>query len=129
MIHSLEVRVPFLNHPFAEFAMKLPDKMKVNGTTRKYLLKRIMMGILPKEILERPKKGFSIPMDLWLWEKGKWRDMIYDTIFSQRTREREQFDMKILERLQHEHERLENFHGYKLWTIFIFEMWQRAFLD
>ncbi len=76
MIHSLEVRVPFLNHPFAEFAMKLPDKMKVNGTTRKYLLKRIMMGILPKEILERPKKGFSIPMDLWVWEKGKWRDMI-----------------------------------------------------
>jgi asparagine synthase (glutamine-hydrolysing) len=129
MIHSLEVRVPFLNHRFAEFAIRLPEKMKVNGATRKYLLKRVMTGILPKAILERPKKGFAIPMDLWLWEKGHWREMIYDTIFSRRTRERGQFDMKILDRLQHEHERLENFHGYKLWTIYTFEMWQRAFLD
>lgn len=129
MMHSLEVRVPFLNHPFAEFAMKLPEKMKVNGATRKYLLKRMMTGILPAPVLSRPKKGFSIPMDLWLWEKGKWREMIYDTIFGQRTRARGQFDMRILERLQHEHERLEHFHGYKLWTIFIFEMWQRSFLD
>jgi asparagine synthase (glutamine-hydrolysing) len=129
MIHSLEVRVPFLNHQFAEFAIRLPEKMKVNGKTRKYLLKRIMTGILPQPILERPKKGFAIPMDLWLWEKGQWREMIYDTIFSRRTRDRGQLDMKILERLQHEHERLENFHGYKLWTIYTFEMWQRTFLD
>lgn len=129
MIHSLEVRLPFLNRQLAEFAMKLPEKMKVNGSIRKYLLKRVLTGVLPESILERPKKGFSIPMDLWLWEKGQWREMIYDTIFSRRTRERGQFDMRTLERLQHEHERLVNFHGYKLWTIFTFEMWQRAFLD
>jgi asparagine synthase (glutamine-hydrolysing) len=118
-----------LNHQIAEFALRLPDKMKVNGATRKYLLKRAMRDILPASVLERSKKGFSIPMDLWLWEKGGWREMIYDIVFSQRARERGQFDMKILERLQHEHERLEKLHGYKLWTIFIFEMWQRTFLD
>lgn len=129
MIHSLEVRVPFLNREFADFATRLPDKMKVNGAIRKYLLKRAMKSILPRPITQRPKKGFSIPMDLWLWEKGKWRDMIYDTIFSRRTRERAQFEMKTLERFQHEHERLERFHGYKLWTVYVFEMWQRTFLD
>ncbi|HYE71674.1 MAG TPA: asparagine synthase (glutamine-hydrolyzing), partial [Blastocatellia bacterium] len=129
MLHSLEIRVPFLNRVFAEFAMSLPDKMKVNGEIRKHILKESMKGILPNRILERLKKGFSIPMDLWLWEKGQWREMIYDTIFSQRTRERGQFDMTVLERLQREHERLENLHGYKLWTIFVFESWQRAWLD
>jgi asparagine synthase (glutamine-hydrolysing) len=129
MLHSLEIRVPFLNRQFAEQAMKLPDKMKVNGPLRKYLLKRIMADVLPKAVIDRPKKGFAIPMDLWLWEKGAWREMIYDTVFSRRTRERGQFDMGTLERLQHEHERLERLHGYKLWTVFVFEMWQRAFLD
>lgn len=129
MLHSVEVRVPFLNRQFAEFALGLPERMKVRGKRRKYLLKRAMSGLLPEVILERPKQGFGIPMDLWLWEKGRWRDMVYDTIFSRRTRERGQFDMQVLERLQHEHERLDNFHGYKLWTVYTFETWQRAFLD
>jgi asparagine synthase (glutamine-hydrolysing) len=129
MLHSLEVRVPFLNLPFAEFAMRLPDTMKVNGATRKYLLKRAMKGLLPRVVLERPKKGFSVPMDLWLWERGRWRELIYDTIFSRRARERGQLDTKLLDRLRREHERLEGLHGYKLWTVFIFEAWQRAFLD
>ncbi len=129
MIHSLEMRVPFLNRRFAEFAIALPEKMKVRGNTRKYLFKRAMLDLLPRAVVQRPKKGFSIPMDLWLWEKGRWRDMIYDTIFGRRTRERAQFDMKILERLQHEHDRLESLNGYKLWTVYAFETWQRAFLD
>ncbi|MFN2596609.1 MAG: asparagine synthase (glutamine-hydrolyzing), partial [Pyrinomonadaceae bacterium] len=106
MLHSLEVRVPFLNLPFAEFALRLPDASKVNGATRKYLLKRAMRGRLPRAVLGRPKKGFSVPMDLWLWERGGWREMIYDTIFSRRARERGQFDAKLLDRLRREHERL-----------------------
>lgn len=129
MIHSLEIRVPFLNRQFAELAMALPDKMKVDRSQRKVLLKQMMRGVLPDCVLDRPKKGFSIPLDLWLWEKGAWRDMIYDTIFSRTTREREQFKMRTLERMQQEHERLQGLHGYKLWTVFAFEMWQREFLD
>lgn len=129
MLHSLEVRVPFLNRRFAEFAMGLPEEMKVRGSVRKYLLKHAMRGLLPAAVLERPKKGFSIPMDLWLWERGAWREMVYDTIFSRRARARGQFDVKFLERLRHEHERLERLNGYKLWTVYVFEAWQRAFLD
>jgi asparagine synthase (glutamine-hydrolysing) len=129
MLHSLELRVPFLNHPLAEFLMRLPDSLKVDGAVRKVLLRRIMAGVLPPEILQRPKKGFSIPMDLWLWERGRWRDMVYDTLFSARTRQREQFDRATLERMGREHDRMEKMHGYRLWTAFIFETWQRRFLD
>ena len=62
-------------------------------------------------------------MDMWLWQKGPWRDLVYDTVFSTRTRERDQFDMKTLERLQLQHDSLERLHGYRLWTVFVFESW------
>jgi len=125
MMHSLELRVPFLNHQLAQFALRLPDHMKVRGHVRKYLLREVMKGALPRQVLTRPKKGFSIPMDLWLWEKGRWRDMIYDTVFSDSLRCRGLFNVAALERMQREHDGLERWHGYKFWTLFMFESWQR----
>ncbi len=125
MMHSLELRVPFLNHQLAQFALRLPDQMKVRSGVRKYLLREAMRDMLPSEVLQRPKKGFSIPMDVWLWEKGPWRDMVYDTVFSDSLRRRGLFDMMMLERMQREHDRLERVHGYKFWTLFMFESWQR----
>ncbi|HQX82753.1 MAG TPA: asparagine synthase-related protein, partial [Vicinamibacterales bacterium] len=64
-------------------------------------------------------------MDLWLWEKGPWRDMVYDTVFSASLRGRGLFDVAVLQRMQREHDRLERLHGYKFWTLFMFESWQR----
>ncbi len=125
MMHSLELRVPFLNHQLATFALQLPDHLKVRGGVRKYLLREVMKDVLPREVISRPKKGFSIPMDLWLWEKGPWRDMVYDTVFSASLRGRGLFDVAVLQRMQREHERLERLHGYKFWTLFMFESWQR----
>lgn len=66
MIHSLEVRSPFLDHKVVEFAASLPLAYKVRGKEGKYLLKKTMEGYLPKEILYRRKKGFSIPLARWL---------------------------------------------------------------
>jgi asparagine synthase (glutamine-hydrolysing) len=127
MLHSLELRVPFLNHQLAQVALRLPDQMKVRGDVRKYLLRHVMQGVLPREVLARPKKGFSIPMDVWLWEKGPWRDMVYDTVFSDSSRRRGLFNMTMLEQMQREHDGLERLHGYKFWTLFMFESWQRRF--
>lgn len=129
MAHSLEVRVPYLNARFVQYAMSLPDRLKVNRGIQKYLLKRAVAKLLPPLIVKRPKKGFSVPMDMWLWQKGPWRDLVYDTLFSARTRERGQFDMQVLAEMRHEHDTLARLHGYRLWTVFVFEAWQRAFLD
>jgi asparagine synthase (glutamine-hydrolysing) len=125
MMHSLELRVPFLNHRLAGFALRLPDQLKVRGEVRKFLLRQVMKGMLPREVISRPKKGFSIPMDLWLWEKGPWRDMVYDTVFSGSLRRRGLFDLAVLRRMQREHDRLERLHGYRFWTLFMFENWQQ----
>ena len=58
MAHSLEVRVPFLDHELVEFCATIPTKYKVRGTTTKYVLKRAARGLVPQEIIDKPKIGF-----------------------------------------------------------------------
>lgn len=66
MQHSLEVRVPFLDHPLVELMARVPARYKASGWTKKRLLKRAFGSLLPREILYRKKMGFSVPMALWL---------------------------------------------------------------
>lgn len=66
MQHSLEVRVPFLDHPFVELMARVPARYKASGWTKKRLLKRVLSSLLPREILYRKKIGFSVPLVLWL---------------------------------------------------------------
>ena len=67
MAHSLEVRVPFLDHEVVEFAATIPSALKVRGRTTKYLVKRIARGLIPDEIIDKPKTGFfNSAMDSWL---------------------------------------------------------------
>lgn len=66
MLESLESRAVFLDNDFVDFCRRLPQCWKLRGKTRKYLLRRAVFGWLPKEILERPKKGFGIPLNKWL---------------------------------------------------------------
>jgi len=65
MANSVEARVPFLDRALVEFAMALPPEMKVRGNEGKYLLKRAVASILPAEIVNRPKQGFSAPVSEW----------------------------------------------------------------
>ena len=63
---SLEGRVPFLDHQFVEFAMGVPEKMKIKGGNTKYILKESVRGVIPDEIIDRKKQGFSAPIQEWL---------------------------------------------------------------
>jgi asparagine synthase (glutamine-hydrolysing) len=66
MAVALEGRDPFLDHKIIEFAMQLPDDLKIRGKDTKYLLRKILYKHVPKELIERPKQGFSIPIQKWL---------------------------------------------------------------
>jgi len=76
MACSIESRVPFLDHPFVEFAMRVPDRLKIRGNTQKYILKKAVEDLIPNEILYRKKMGFPTPLPAWfrnpkaepLWE-------------------------------------------------------------
>src|SRR2546428_10042030 len=76
MASSVEARVPFLDHALVEFTMRLPTDLKIRGGRTKYLLKKAMTGLLPEEIIHRPKQGFGAPVKEWL------RGELYGEAFS-----------------------------------------------
>jgi asparagine synthase (glutamine-hydrolysing) len=65
MACSIESRVPFLDHHFVEFAMRVPDRLKIRGNTQKYILKKAVEDLIPAEILYRKKMGFPTPLTAW----------------------------------------------------------------
>ncbi|MBV9225932.1 MAG: asparagine synthase (glutamine-hydrolyzing) [Acidobacteriaceae bacterium] len=69
MACSIESRVPFLDHPFVEFASQVPDNLKIRGKTGKYIVKRAVEDLLPHEIIYRKKMGFPTPLRQWFREK------------------------------------------------------------
>jgi asparagine synthase (glutamine-hydrolysing) len=66
MATSVEARVPYLDHVFVGLAMSIPEKLKLNGGTTKYLFKEAVRGIIPDEVIDRPKQGFAVPVQEWL---------------------------------------------------------------
>ena len=65
MMNSLEVRVPLLDHKFAELTFKVPSNLKLKGLEQKYILKKTMASMLPASILNHPKQGFAVPISIW----------------------------------------------------------------
>jgi asparagine synthase (glutamine-hydrolysing) len=126
MAHSLEVRVPLLDHRLVEFAATLPRSMKLRGGTTKYLLKRALRGRVPDAILARPKRGFAIPLGRWF--RGAWRDFAHDLLLSPGSRARDVFEPRALERLLGALPTSDAL-GLKIWTVLSFELWCRAFLS
>jgi asparagine synthase (glutamine-hydrolysing) len=83
---ALEGREPFLDHKLVEFAMTLPDSYKIKGNCTKYLLKEVLYKYVPREMMERPKQGFSIPVQQWLMGnlKSELKNLSVDTNFSEK---------------------------------------------
>ena len=125
MLHSLEVRVPYLNHSLAEFIWRLPTSAKQRDGVRKHLLRTVAARRLPPAIAARAKQGFAIPMDIWTWQPGRFRDLVYDTLHSDRFRQRGWFDLDCVDTMLTEHDRLQSLHGHRLWTLVVLEHWLR----
>ena len=126
MAHSLEARVPLLDHTFVEFAAKIPVEMKLKRGRTKHIFVEALRGLLPDRVLNRPKQGFAPPIGSWL--RGQLGQLMRDTILSETCRRRGILDVAAIEALVRRHE-----HGrpleYQLWTLISFELWCRTFLD
>jgi asparagine synthase (glutamine-hydrolysing) len=66
---SLEGRVPFLDHKFVGFALSIPERAKTNGGTLKHILKKAVRGVIPDELIDRPKQGFGVPVYEWFFDR------------------------------------------------------------
>jgi len=122
MAASLETRAPFLDHTFIEFLTRLPVGMKLRGLNGKYILKRAMRDDLPAAVLERPKKGFGMPVAKWV--KGELRPFVRDVFSKERLERRGLFNPDWVQRLLDEHEQGLADHRKLIWTLLMFEVWR-----
>jgi asparagine synthase (glutamine-hydrolysing) len=127
MAHSLEARSPFLDHEFMEFAATIPSDLKVRGREKKIILRRALTGLLPDEILRRPKMGFGVPIDHWL--RHELKDLAYDTLLSPRAQARGYFRPEVVQRYLDEHTGGRTSWHSLLWTLLMLELWHRTFVD
>jgi asparagine synthase (glutamine-hydrolysing) len=125
MAASLEARVPLLDHKLVEFAATLPTRLKVRGLARKYLLKKVSRAWLPDAIIDRPKKGFPIPLSMWFRKDA--RTFVRDLLAPAAIRRRGLFDPRCVQALIEENETRD--HGSFLWALVSVELWYRQFID
>lgn len=121
MAHSLEVRVPFLDHTCVDFVTRLPPAFKLKHLRTKYLLKKGVAPLLPRSIIHRKKKGFGIPVARWI--KGELKELFADTLNPDLIRRQGIFDPDVVNGLLQDHcaGRIDN--RKKLWTLFMFQRW------
>ena len=123
MAHGLEARSPFLDHRFVEFAFKIPGSAKLRGLKRKVILKKALGGILPVEIIDRPKRGFDPPIARWLREDLN--EMVSDLLLDAKARSRGYFHFPFVETILHEHSKQKQDWSPLLWKLLILEIWHR----
>lgn len=121
MAVSLETRAPFLDPRVAQFAASLPVEYKLKGSKGKYVLKKAMEDLLPRSILNRPKKGFGIPIAEWL--KGRLNPLLHDMLAPQRLKAQGLFNAEYVQKLINEHETRAASHHKELWTLLVFQLW------
>ena len=125
MANSIELRVPFLDHKFLEFAASLPEDFKVRGFKTKYIAKKALQGLVPKEILERKKAGFPVPYASWM--RTELKDWVRDILFDSETVGRGYFTKGGIEKLVKQ----DSEHGSypkEVFSLVALELWHRQFL-
>jgi asparagine synthase (glutamine-hydrolysing) len=123
MAASLELRAPFLDTQVVEFAARLPWRLKLSLTRTKVLLKRALRGIVPGEILRRPKKGFGIPVAAWI--RGPLRPLFEELYSDAELRRAGLFEPRAAQAMLQRHLRGEADLRKPLWTLAMFQLWQR----
>ena len=119
MAHSLEVRVPFLDHTYVEWTAGLPTSNKLAGGIGKKVLKEALRPLLPEEVLFRTKMGFAVPLDIWF--RGSLEDRIKNSLESSVLADSGIFNVDSLKRIGQDHQTGRRNHSAILWALLMFE--------
>jgi asparagine synthase (glutamine-hydrolysing) len=123
---ALEVRAPLLAHDVVELAFAVPDSFRMRGVTGKRLLRDAVRDLLPASILQRPKKGFGIPVAAWL--RGPLRSLLHDVLDPDSLAQSGLYRPQAVLRMLAEHRSGAADHRKPLWTLFVLELWRRHHL-
>jgi len=128
MLTSLEVRVPLLDHELVEWAARLSPGWKMRGSEQKYILRKLAERVgVPREVLDRPKRGFALPLVHWM--RNEMKDLIETVLLEPRTLQRGYFRPRAVRHILDEHFRRRRDHSGAIWRLLIFELWHRNFLE
>jgi asparagine synthase (glutamine-hydrolysing) len=119
--------VPFLDHKLVEFAATLPNASKIRGKGGKTVLRTAMRGVLPDAIIDRPKRGFPIPIGSWL--RTSLRQFTRDHLLASDSACSRYVDRDETARIVREHEQGDMDRSHEIWTLLVFEFWHRHFID
>ena len=118
---SLETRVPFLDHRIVELAWQMPLQTKIKNNQGKWPLREILYKRVPKELIERPKAGFGIPLGDWL--RGPMKDWAEALIEPERLTEEGFLNPELVRVIWNEHQEQKRNWSFKLWSILMFQSW------
>ncbi len=119
MLNSLEARVPYLDHELVPMVLSLPEKYKIKGLKTKWLLKNIASKYVPKQIVNRPKKGFTVPVSRWIKESALIGELLTNRIYYQH----ELLNFDYVMNLYNNHIEQKQDNARQLWLVFIFNYW------
>lgn len=127
MAVSLEARSPFLDHHLMEFAASLPENLKLRRFKTKYLLKRVLKQLVPKENLTRRKMGFGVPIGYWF--RGAMQPFLRETLLSEKALGRGLFKPEQVREIINQHTEEKIDHSDRLWSLLMLELWFKRFID
>ena len=123
MAASQEVRVPILDHELVQFAATVPDRYKVRGRATKVLVREAMKDLLPAEVLNKPKSGFTTPVPIWI--RSELREYVRDVLSPAAVSRVGIFQPPMVRQLLDEHERGQADHGRRIWALLNFVLWHK----
>ncbi len=128
MFNSIETRAPLLDHKLGEYVASLQPSLRVHEGNTKYLLKKIASGILPDEILTRPKRGFTMPISKWFG--GNMTSYAHDMLKSSKAQARGIFNPSFMDHLiQGNNGGDPDMYSSAIWTLLCLELWFQTYID
>ncbi|MDY7038519.1 MAG: asparagine synthase C-terminal domain-containing protein, partial [Thermodesulfobacteriota bacterium] len=127
MANSLEVRVPFLDHTFVEYAIRLKGNTKLKGKRGKFILLETFKDLLPDSIHRRPKWGFEMPIGVWL--RNDLRFLIDEYLSEYLIKRQDLFNFKIIRDLINRHMNGRQDTSWQLWNLIVFQHWYKTYLS
>ena len=121
MASSIETRAPFLDHKLIEFAWKIPHRLKNKNGQGKWILKEILKRYVPKDLSERPKMGFGVPIGIWL--RGSLKDWAENLLDEKKMQEEGFLNSKLVKKKWKEHISGKKNWQYDLWDVLMFQAW------
>lgn len=127
MATSLETRVPYLDHRIVELCTSMPIHLKLKGFTSKYILRKAFSSLIPEEILKRRKQGFTVPLTPWLRKELK--EFAQEILSQNSIAKRGYFDYTCIKHILKEHLEGKRDYSREIWSLLVFELWSRAYIE